>query len=724
MVNKPVKKAPRFHGLRIYLSSITLYYGLVLPFILILYIKYAPKFNEDKIIHRNLPEISFDTLGRISDTIKQSPARTKSILDISSSKQNVSGNSPIKATDSIQHNRLNINPSTGVSLQGKGIEPDIGESRQISRAFNLLFNLLLISFFLGFIFNLPFKRYFSRIRKGRTVSPKLFKFCKKYLLKSPLINAGILGISFVVVHGFMFYSLYLSNEVTTDLEESRFINFFYISLIASVLSLIFIYYWEKHRVHIRYIHHIYTEEELRRRIFNLKVGRIRNRMIMAAMVTTLLPLTIVILYLFLSITNLEDLKIVTYDDEQKRILFGDYSFFNDMFTDDDGVFKAPSSMFYINAINSFVMFIGIYGSIFIVFIYIIFFVKWTTQDLVHPVKELLANMRKTGQGELNNYGIVRTNDEIGELTEGYNDMSQKLGEYIQNISHMTEAYSRFVPKQFLDFLGKKSYVDIKLGDQVQKEMTVMFSDIRSFTEISEQMTPKENFDFINYYLGYMEPVIRNNNGFIDKYIGDSIMALFGVSAEDAINAAIEMRIKLSQFNQVMDQFGKPIVESGIGIHSGTLMLGIVGGEGRMDSTVISDAVNLAARLEGLTKIYGSAIIISQDTLISLNNPSHYHYRFLDIVKVKGKSEAVYIFEIIDGDPDDIRQLKLKTKDAFAKAVNLYKAQQFDEALKVFEGVLAINNHDRTTDLYIGRCRNFIINGVPEDWDGIETISWN
>jgi class 3 adenylate cyclase len=446
-------------------------------------------------------------------------------------------------------------------------------------------------------------------------------------------------------------------------------------------------------------------------------------MVISAVVTTLLPLTIVFLYLFLSVTNLADLKITSFTEDQKRILFGDYMMFSDLFRDEAGNFNPPASMFYINAINSFVMFIGIYGSIFIVFVYILFFVKWATQDIVHPVKELLENMKSTGRGELNHFGIVRTNDEIGELTEEYNDMTQKLGEYIHNISRMTETYSRFVPRQFLDFLGKKSYVDISLGDQVQKEMTVMFSDIRSFTEISEQMTPKENFDFINYYLGYMEPVIRNNNGFIDKYIGDSIMALFSENASDAINAAIEMRIKLSQFNQVMDQFGKPVINSGIGIHSGSLMLGVVGGEGRMAGTVISDAVNLAARLEGLTKLYGCSIIISQDTLISLNNPSHYNYRFLDIVKVKGKTEAVYIFEIIDGEPDEIKQLKLRTKESFGIAVNLYKSKQFSEALKVFNKVIEINGHDRTAQLYVDRCKNFIHHGIPSDWDGIQTVTW-
>ncbi|MEZ5196276.1 MAG: adenylate/guanylate cyclase domain-containing protein [Bacteroidales bacterium] len=428
--------------------------------------------------------------------------------------------------------------------------------------------------------------------------------------------------------------------------------------------------------------------------------------------------------LFLSTTNIRDINIESFTEEHRNILFGDYMMFRDIFSSSSSELNVPGWMFYINAINSFFMFIGIFGSTFIAFFYIVFLVKWTTQDIVHPIRELLLNMNETGKGELNSFGIVRTNDELGELTEGYNDMTQKLGEHIQNISNMTDAYSRFVPRQFLDFLGKSSYTEIKLGDQVQKEMTILFSDIRSFTEISEQMTPKENFNFINYYLGYMEPVIRNNNGFIDKYIGDSIMALFSDNAEDAINAAIEMRIKLSQFNQVMDQFGKPTIQSGIGIHSGSLMLGIVGGEGRMDGTVISDAVNLSSRLEGLTKLYGSSIIISQDTLIKLNNPTQYNYRFLDIVKVKGKSEAVYIFEIIDGDSEDIKQLKIKTKKEFADAINYYKLGKFVNALELFKNVYNINNHDKTAEVYMSRCNNFIKHGIPENWDGIETIKWD
>lgn len=722
MAGKSPKKVPRFFGLRIYLSSTILYYWLVMPFLLILILKYAPNLtSNDKIVGANQEEALDSGTGLSNRSLipydqLSAPEQAGDTLD-----KGLKSEPGTPALPQLESGDQNQKPPVIP-------EANVEDESQLAKVINLMFNLTLISFFIGFLFNLPFKRYFKKKRNNKKINKKLHSFCKRFLLKSPLINASILGITYLVTHVYMFTVLVSENAFSKSIERGMFTHFFYISLIASVLALVFVYLWEKHRVHIRYIEHIYSDEELRKRIFNLKVGRIRNRMFLSSTMTTMLPLTIVMLYLFLSVTYLRDLPYEAFSDEQRLILFGTNELGNELgkaaFSSGDSSLKIPEWAFYINVINSGVMFIGIIASIFIAFVYIMFLVKWTTQDIVHPVKELLENMRMTGQGELEHYSIVRTNDEIGELTEGYNDMTQKIGDYIHNISRMTDAYSRFVPRQFLDFLGKKTFVDIRLGDQVEKEMTVMFSDIRHFTDISEQMTPKENFDFLNYYLGYMEPVIRNNNGFIDKYIGDSIMALFGDNAEDAINASIEMRIKLSQFNQVMDQFNKPTINSGIGIHSGSLMLGVVGGEGRMDGTVISDAVNLAARLEGLTKLYGSAIIISQDTLIRLNNPSQYNYRFLDIVKVKGKKEAVYIFEILDGDSDDIRQLKIKTKLTFADGINAYKLGKFEDAMKAFTDVYAKNHHDVTAKLYISRCKRFIDHGVPDDWDGIERISWN
>ena len=141
----------------------------------------------------------------------------------------------------------------------------------------------------------------------------------------------------------------------------------------------------------------------------------------------------------------------------------------------------------------------------------------------------------------------------------------------------------------------------------------------------------------------------------------------------------------------------------------------------MEGTVVSDAVNLASRIEGLTKMYGTSIIISQDTLIKLEDPGRYNYRFLDVVKVKGKKEAVYIFEVLDGEPVKIKQLKIESKADFGKGLQLYKNKQFDEALVLFRKVFDLNPRDHAADLYIARCRNIIDFGIPEDWDGVETI---
>ncbi len=505
-----------------------------------------------------------------------------------------------------------------------------------------------------------------------------------------------------------------------DISKTLFTRFFFISLFSSLLTFLLVYFWEKHRVNIKYLDFLYSKEELRKRIFTSRIGKIKNQFWISSAMTTLLPLSIVIVYLSMSLTKISELNLTSLNDEQVRILFGRYSnLFKMVVESPDPAGLADLS--FINVTDSLIMFVGIGVGIVVSFIYILLFVKWTTLDIVYPLKELLYNMQKTGEGKTINYTVVRNNDEIGEIAEGYNEMSANLEKYISDISKMNEAYYRFVPRQFLEFLGKDSILDVRLGDQVQKEMSVLFTDIRDFTAMSEDMTPKENFDFLNEYLSSMEPVISRNHGFIDKYIGDSIMALFVGNVENAIDAAIEMRSSLADFNLQRKLENKNPTNSGIGIHTGNLMLGVVGGHGRMDGTVVSDAVNLASRIEGLTKMYGTSIIISQDTLIRLQDPGRYNYRFLDVVKVKGKKEAAYIFEILDGEPEDIKQLKIQTKPDFGRALQLYKSKDFDNALELFRKVQKINPSDRATQLYIIRCKNILEFGIPEDWDGVETI---
>ena len=709
MAKKKYTPVPAYYGFRIYAISTIMFMFLVFPITGILLIKHAPDLQKYRTGNYsfNLPDSLNITLDTIAMTYNSdSNSVTEAILDTTVS---LEGDSLALIIDSPPRNE------EGRVDLGKINEEDrmTGHFSEVSR---LWIRLLFISFFLGLAFNLPFKLYLRKKRRNKKIKDGLFKFCKKFILKTPIINAGILFITYGITTGFMLYQL-LFNSDFNEITIRFYRQFFFIMIVSSLLNMMFVYFWQKHRVHIRYLEFFYTKDELRKRIFNIKVGRIRNRLWISSAMTTFLPLLIVLFYMLISITNVYDLLDGPPSEDQAKILIGKYeSYFG------DNSINSDQGVIYVNLFDTYIMLIGTFSGIMISFFYLLLFIRWTTRDIVYPVKELLLNMQRTGRGEMESYSIVRTNDEIGELTEGYNEMSGKLKDYIENISLMNEANARFVPRQFLEYLGKDSIADIQLGDQVQKEMAVLFTDIRDFTTLSELMTPKENFNFLNNYLGYMEPVIRNNGGFVDKYIGDSIMALFPESTEHAINAAIEMRIKLSEFNHIISQFGQAPIDSGIGIHTGSLMLGIVGGEGRMEGTVISDAVNTAARLEGLTKIYGSKIIITEETLIKINDPTLYNYRFLDVVKVKGKKEAVYIFEIIDGDPEDIRELKDKTKESFNKAIQHYKNKDFNKALKLFKEIREVNQADQATQLYIDRCQKFIDLGFPDDWDGVESFN--
>ena len=270
---------------------------------------------------------------------------------------------------------------------------------------------------------------------------------------------------------------------------------------------------------------------------------------------------------------------------------------------------------------------------------------------------------------------------------------------------LNEALSRFVPRQFLQLLEKDSIIDIQLGDEVEQEMSVLFSAIRDFTTLSETMTPEENFKFINAYLSQMEPAIIEHQGFIDKYMGDGIMALFSGSADHALHAGISMLQRLAKYNQNRVKSGYLPLEIGIGINTGSLMLGTVGGRHRMDSTVISDHVNLASRLENLTKKYGVCLLMTHYTFARLQNPTEYHIRFIEQVKVKGKSKAVAVFEVFDSDEPQIKQSKLVTKTMFEQGVFLYYQQQIQQAAQHFAEVVKINPTDTVAQLYLLRCQS-------------------
>jgi PAS domain S-box-containing protein len=268
---------------------------------------------------------------------------------------------------------------------------------------------------------------------------------------------------------------------------------------------------------------------------------------------------------------------------------------------------------------------------------------------------------------------------------------------------LNKAYERFIPRQFLSLLDKKSIIEVALGDHVEKEMSILFADIRGFTELSEKISPHENFKFINAYLCRMEPAITENNGFIDKYIGDAIMALFVGCADDALKAGIAMLERLNDYNETRQRPERPAIKIGVGINTGVLMLGTVGGQNRMDGTVISDAVNLASRIEGLTKTYGISLLITEHSYYKLKNTSQYHIREVDRVKVKGKSKGVTVYEVFDADLPEMKILKIQTLASFEAGFKLYHDNVLDEAYRCFEQVLAVNPTDQVAQIYLERC---------------------
>lgn len=269
--------------------------------------------------------------------------------------------------------------------------------------------------------------------------------------------------------------------------------------------------------------------------------------------------------------------------------------------------------------------------------------------LTNPICRLQVSAAKIAAGDLEHRAEITSTDEIGALAASFNEMSIALQGSFSRLQKTLESFERFVPDKFLAAIAPQGMENIKVGVSVTRNMTILFCDIRGYTSMSEVMTPTEIFIFLNDYLACMGEAINQTGGFIDKYIGDAIMALFDDQATDgALKAAILMQNSLLQFNDQRSQHGLPKIAVGIGIHRGEVVMGTVGFTCRIDSTVVGDSVNIASRVESITKYYNCGILVTESVVLSLSDPKLFSLRLVDqSVKLRGKDEAIAIYEVED-----------------------------------------------------------------------------
>jgi class 3 adenylate cyclase len=239
-------------------------------------------------------------------------------------------------------------------------------------------------------------------------------------------------------------------------------------------------------------------------------------------------------------------------------------------------------------------------------------------------------------------------------------------------------------------LGKESIIDVGLGDNVELELAILWSDVRNFTASLEAMTPEQSFDFINGYFQRMGPVIRQHGGFVNSFIGDAIMALFVNGAVAATQAALASSVQLADHNRDRAARGQEEIRAGFAVHVGHARMGVVGEVRRMQGEVFSDAVNVTSRLEGLTKLYGSRVIVSANAVDQLPAGA-FSLRKLDRVRVKGRSADIEIFEVLEDLPDQSK--REQTRDAFEAALNAKLQHDMNAAAHGFQSVLDVNPED-------------------------------
>jgi adenylate cyclase len=288
---------------------------------------------------------------------------------------------------------------------------------------------------------------------------------------------------------------------------------------------------------------------------------------------------------------------------------------------------------------------------------------------------------------------------------------------------VTSLFGKYVSQGVVDDILKGN-IGVSLEGR-SREVTVLFSDLRGFTTFSESLSPQETGRLLNTYFDAMIPLVFQHQGTLDKLMGDAIMAFFGAPGElkdhprKAAETALSMMKKLKELKAERRQRGIDRLEIGLGLNTGQVTAGNLGSQSYMDYTVIGDTVNLGSRLEGLNKIYGTSIIISESTAVRLDN--RFVLRELDRVRVKGKEDAVTIFEL-SGFKDDLDQERVKLLRIFESGIRLYRNREWKEAEEAYNQALGLFPGDGPSRLYLERIRDLLRDPPSPEWDPVTVFT--
>ena len=285
-----------------------------------------------------------------------------------------------------------------------------------------------------------------------------------------------------------------------------------------------------------------------------------------------------------------------------------------------------------------------------------------------------------------------------------------------------EAQSRFVPVEFLRSLEREDIVDVEVGDHRIKEVSVLFSDIWGFTTLVEKLPVEEALAFVNRYLFFAEPPITGGGGFIDSYQGDGIMALFDapeLNPRRAVAAGVALHQALDRFNGERRRLGQGEVRTGVGINTGVVTLATIGGQRSLQCGVVGDAVNLASRIEGLTRHYAVRLLVSDVTRGRLGDDPGFTMRRAGRARVKGREQPLTVYEVLDAEPADVVASRVQTVPLYEGALTALWERDLVRAEAGWRDCLARDPGDRQSQRYLAVVAELKEKGFPDGWDGVE-----